>query len=241
MRQAAMTMVTNPRLVFAANDRAVVNALAKADLNEGQNEALGERLLHFDISKNASDWLRRMGGRDYTEGWVGTGTVPGRIAQHIWYLFLNRGSVQAGNRFLVHGNATGLFEKAMLDDGLMPYVAIALETSLSIFAKNGEMPDGWALQDGTVGVNGSTLAAKVDAENVSAGYNKTSPKKIAAVLQDSLGAQQAFVRKKRLWMMDPTRALTLLYLHDKNAAPFEEYLRDAGFPQVIDAAFKAST
>ena len=242
MRKSVASLTANPRLVFAANDKAVIRALAQADLNEGQNEALGERLLHFDVSRNASDWLKRMGGRDYTEGWVGKGTEPGRIAQHIWFLFLNRGTVQAGNRFLVHGNSTDLFQKAMLDDGVMPQIATAFETALSIYEKNGELPEGYRLRGkGMIGVNTGTLHKKVEAETPVGMYNKVPTKRaLQTVLVDQLGASDLRTNTGRFWAPSPLRLLTLLYLHDKNAAPYEELLREQGMESIIEEATKAS-
>jgi hypothetical protein len=128
----------------------------------------------------------------------------------------------------------------MLDDGVMPYVAVAIETAFSIYEKNGEMPDGFLLEDGTVAVNAGHLATKVDAENLTAGYNKTSPKKMAQLLQDSFGAIPHRKKAQRKWVLDPTRVLSLLYLHDKKATPFEEYLADRGDQDIIEAANKAS-
>lgn len=101
---------TNPvRIMFTANDLNVLRMLSQGrDLSPEDREALGIRLLHFDVSARAALWLRRNGGADgITRGWIapdGGGKSEFTLAKHFLWAYHNKRGPR-GSRFLVEGNS----------------------------------------------------------------------------------------------------------------------------------------
>lgn len=99
------------RLIFAANNLSLLNfdeELGPADL-----EAVAERFLHIKVDARAAEYLRSIGGRDATQGWVEAGD---RIAAHALWLRDNR-EVNPGARFLVEGEITELHRQLATTSG----------------------------------------------------------------------------------------------------------------------------
>jgi hypothetical protein len=95
------TLVGAVRLIMAANNERLLSL--DEDLSKDDLEAVGQRFLHIETSTLASDYLKKIGGRNGTEGWVD----GDRIAQHAVWLAKTR-KVVPGDRFLVEGHRTKL-------------------------------------------------------------------------------------------------------------------------------------
>lgn len=88
-----------PRLLITANGHDPL-LLARGDLDPESEAALGERIIALDATTAARDYLRRLGGRDHTDGW----TEPdGPICRHLRWLREAR-IVERGSRWLVQGD-----------------------------------------------------------------------------------------------------------------------------------------
>lgn len=95
------TLVGAVRLIMAANNERLL-ALDE-DLSKDDLEAVGQRFLHIETTTAASDYLKKIGGRNGTEGWVD----GDKIAMHAMWLAKTR-NVIPGDRFLVEGHRTKL-------------------------------------------------------------------------------------------------------------------------------------
>jgi len=110
----APVKVINPvRVVFTANNLDAIRVLTHGrDLSPQDREALSVRLMHLDITDEASDWLRAMGGVKFT-GAPGSRWIRGDggeasdfiVAKHFLWLHERRRTWERGARFLVEGNA----------------------------------------------------------------------------------------------------------------------------------------
>lgn len=92
------------RLVISANNDGGLS-LARELLEESDLEAISERILLISPADNmadATDYLRKLGGRSVTDAWVD----GGGIARHVVWLEQNR-QVIPGSRLLVSGEGSG--------------------------------------------------------------------------------------------------------------------------------------
>lgn len=89
------------RLILAANNSKLLNF--EEDLEPSDLEAIAERFLHVKTCEGAGGYLRSIGGRSGTDGWV----HGDRIAAHALWLGENR-KVTPGARFFVEGEITEL-------------------------------------------------------------------------------------------------------------------------------------
>lgn len=105
--------VINPmRLIFTANDHAVLQSITKGkELTPATRKAMGERLLHFDVDDKAEAYLRRLGGRSYTEKdgarWIRGDSGQDSdfiVAQHFMHLYKTRPPRNPSDRYCVMGN-----------------------------------------------------------------------------------------------------------------------------------------
>lgn len=87
------------RLVLAANNSKLLGF--DEDLEPADIEAIAERFLHVKTGDHAGEYLRSIGGRSGTDGWVD----GDRIAAHAMWLRENW-DVTPGSRFLVEGTIT---------------------------------------------------------------------------------------------------------------------------------------
>lgn len=103
--------VRNPlRLLFTANNLDVVEMLAGGkDLSPDDREALGQRLLHFDLKNDAADWLSSKGGMRFTarknRRWIRGDDGQKSdyvVANHFMWLYEQR-KPPSGDRLLVEG------------------------------------------------------------------------------------------------------------------------------------------
>jgi len=99
------------RVLFTANNLDVIKMLAgKRDLSQADREALAIRLLHFDVGSDASVWLSKQGGVDFTKGWIasddGRGKSDYRVARHFLHLHSQRHIWARGTRLLVEGTGS---------------------------------------------------------------------------------------------------------------------------------------
>ncbi len=111
----APTNITNcARVIFTSNNLDVIKVLThRRELSPDDREALSQRLLHMDITKEASNWLNEKGGVRFTgatgERWImGDGGEESDfvVAKHFLWLYEKRAELGAvGKRFLVEGNA----------------------------------------------------------------------------------------------------------------------------------------
>lgn len=128
-----MDMDNNLRIIVSANnDNVVAQLLGQgSDLTVDDKEALLMRLVHLDVDKAPADFLRKLGGRDYTgrEGakWIrGTNRVCDYIvAKHFLWLNKNwkRMPTSKGARFAMNGLVPArLMQEMNLGGGTTPVI-----------------------------------------------------------------------------------------------------------------------
>ena len=121
----AATMLGCPRLIICANNPDALRI--RENLTPGDEDAIGERLVHIDISSEAGEYLKSLGGRGHTANWVAheaTG-APGELCQHIAWLEANR-EVVHGLRYVIHGSAQEWLKKSTKRGGLKQDILVAL-------------------------------------------------------------------------------------------------------------------
>lgn len=98
------TLIGCPRLIVAANNPDPLG-LSRENLTDGDEEALGRRLVLVDCDPDTQEWLVIRGGVEFTHDWVTRENgAPGKIPELISWLATNR-KVATGDRFLVAGDA----------------------------------------------------------------------------------------------------------------------------------------
>jgi hypothetical protein len=89
-----------PRIVVTSNEPDPLR-LGREELSAWSEEALGRRILMFDVQQAAADWLLEYGGIEATDGWC---KPEGELVCMLRWLAENR-VVVPGKRFLVEGDA----------------------------------------------------------------------------------------------------------------------------------------
>ena len=130
--------VNNPaRILLTANNDVMVQEITDGkDLSPNDRKAIADRLYHFEATEEATEYLKELGGKNYTgrEGnrWIrgdGTATSDHIVAKHFLYLYANRHRYEVGNRLLMHGNVTtssALMHKMLTGQGYAPLVIESL-------------------------------------------------------------------------------------------------------------------
>lgn len=130
------------RLIVSANNGDALKI--REDLGPEDEAAIGERILHIDVSHEVSEHLREIGGRATTRDWVDAPDgSPGKLPRHIAHLAATR-KVKRGSRFAVDGEADKWIRRAGMRGGVQQDVLVALAR-----AANG---DAGNLQRGEVAV-----------------------------------------------------------------------------------------
>lgn len=105
--------IRNPvRVLCTANNNDMLSMLTgHRDLSPEDREAILMRILHLEVSRNASVFLRRLGGLSFTgapgQRWIRSDAgAPGDyiVAKHFLYLYHTRKKPAAGSRLLVEGH-----------------------------------------------------------------------------------------------------------------------------------------
>lgn len=105
--------ISNPiRLFMTANNHDIIRTLLDKDMSADDREAVGQRLLHFDLDGSAATWLAERGGNAFTgrsgARWIARPGDPSQfiVAKHFLWLWKNRPKNENGfvGRFLVEGN-----------------------------------------------------------------------------------------------------------------------------------------
>ena len=105
--------ISNPiRLLMTANNHDIIRTLLDKDMSADDREAVGQRLLHFDLDGGAAAWLAERGGNAFTgrtgARWIARPGDPSQfiVAKHFLWLWQNRLKSEKGfvGRFLVEGN-----------------------------------------------------------------------------------------------------------------------------------------
>jgi hypothetical protein len=106
-----LVYVTNPmRLILTANNHDIIRTLLDKDMSPSDREAVGQRLLHFDLDGSAAAWLEERGCNALTakpgERWIAGSPAPSNflIAKHFLHLHATRIKGEFSGRFLVEGN-----------------------------------------------------------------------------------------------------------------------------------------
>lgn len=138
--QETATLIGAPRLVITANNADALRLRER--LTAEDVAAIAARILHARACAGAADYLRDLGGRDYTEDWTaratpGGGTKPGKIAEHISYLEATR-RVERGSRLLVEGVMGDYHRDLSVSHGLTAEILGAIATA----ADRGNPPPG---------------------------------------------------------------------------------------------------
>jgi hypothetical protein len=102
------SLVGSPRLIMCANNG---DLLARnEDLGGRDLDAMAIRVLYFDVPPSAVEYLRSIGGRAGTEGWIeGDG-----IARHALWLKEQR-EVDQGSRMLVEGEESSMHRRLTMN------------------------------------------------------------------------------------------------------------------------------
>lgn len=109
------TLISNPmRLLMTANNHDIIRTLMDKDMTPSDREAVGQRLLHFDLDGLAAAWLEERGGNAFTARpgarWIAGSPAPSNyvIAKHFLHLHATRIREEGGftGRFLVEGNCS---------------------------------------------------------------------------------------------------------------------------------------
>lgn len=149
------------RVLFTANNLDVVHMLAgNRDLSPEDREALSIRLLHINLSDEASDWLRLKGGMKFTgaEGarWIagdGGAVSDFVVAKHFLWLYEHRKG-PVGARFLMEGgNDTQLMFEMRVGSGRAPVV---IETLISMLQKS-NLGEGMTIDKGELYVTAAAI------------------------------------------------------------------------------------
>lgn len=113
-----------PRLVITANNGDALKL--QESLTQSDLLAIAERILHVRHANAPRDYLRWMGGRDFTADWVlDSDGKPGAIAKHAVWLAETR-RVAAGSRFLVEGILEDWHRDLMGNSGIQGATLAAL-------------------------------------------------------------------------------------------------------------------
>jgi len=112
MYQPPMTLEGCPRLIVTANEPDPLG-LARGNHTLDSQHAIGVRLRHIKAREEAREYLRELGGADYTYA----NEWPKRIAEHIEYLHLNE-AVTRGDRLLVEGSGKDYVRDIASREGL---------------------------------------------------------------------------------------------------------------------------
>ena len=108
-------MVSNPvRIIMTANNQDMVRDLLDKDPTADDKEAIGQRLLHFNLGSAGAEWLAKKGGNSFTarkgNRWIADvrGHSDYVLAKHFLWLYKNRKVVGLKDRYLVSGNCSGV-------------------------------------------------------------------------------------------------------------------------------------
>lgn len=124
---SALVYVTIPfRILITANNAEVIATLSEhRDLSIEDQQALGQRLLHYNLGPEAAHWLKSKGGAKFTAGWIaGDAGDPSdfTVAKHFMWLHAMRKYPSPGSRFLVEGTADGIVQRMATSSGSAPIV-----------------------------------------------------------------------------------------------------------------------
>ena len=140
--------VINPlRIIFTANDHGLLHELTRGkELTPETKKAVGERLLHFDVGNEAVAYLKRLGGRAFTERegarWIrGDSGQPSNfvVAKHFMSLYKDRPRRTQTERYCVMGNCaeSESFQIASRSE----FLPIVMRGIAGIFEKPGSLKD----------------------------------------------------------------------------------------------------
>ena len=140
--------VINPlRIILTANDHGLLHELTRGkELTPETKKAMGERLLHFDISSKAETYLDRLGGRAFTEKdggrWIrGDSGQPTDyvVAKHFMWLYKNRPRKAQNTRYCVMGNCneSESFQIASRSE----FLPIVIRGIIGLFDRPGSLKD----------------------------------------------------------------------------------------------------
>jgi hypothetical protein len=133
--KAPVDVDNNLRIIVCANNDNVVAQLLgqSSDLTTEDKEALLVRLVHLDVGAQPAEYLRKLGGRDYTsrEGgkWIrGSNRACDYIvAKHFLWLNKNHKRMPRGSRFAMEGLVPDrLMQEMNLGGGTTPVVVETL-------------------------------------------------------------------------------------------------------------------
>jgi len=140
-----------PRLVITANNADAL--VIRENLGKDDLMAIAERILHIKHSETAKNYLKCMGGREFTSNWVlEKNGSPGAIPKHIKYLAENR-KVSSGTRFLVSGIISDWHRDLMGNSGIQG----AILAALAHFIDRDRKVEGIIVEKGSVYVNVPSL------------------------------------------------------------------------------------
>jgi hypothetical protein len=88
--------------MLTANDRDTLMSMVGRYVGEAGLEAIRQRILHIDMGPEGKDYLEGIGGREFTDRWVGP-RGNDTLARHLTWIYQEVPRDHKG-RFLVQGN-----------------------------------------------------------------------------------------------------------------------------------------
>lgn len=146
-------------MLLANNDRMLAQIVGDEDLSPDDLAAVGERFLHIETQQAAADFLRAIGGRTATGGWVD----GDQIAEHVLWL-AQTVQVVPGDRFLVQGKSSSLHRRLAVQNKIPALCAEWIAKAICA----DRMPDGLVrkqlvrIGDGKILVNAGALESAWD-------------------------------------------------------------------------------
>ena len=143
-----------PRVIITSNESDPLR-LGKEELSLDSENALGKRILVFDVQEAAVEYLERLGGWSATSEWAGS---EGALVRHLRWLAETR-EVAHGSRFLVQGDSEEWIATAHLREGVAKNLIQAFEAYRDLIedGRTGEISGGQPFYfnygEGLVGIN----------------------------------------------------------------------------------------
>ena len=161
--------VTNPaRIIITANNSHAVEMLAGSrDLSVHDREALGQRLLHFELPRDAAEYLEKHGGLAFTaqptRRWIrGDDGAPSDyvVANHFLWLHENR-KERSGRRLLVEGERDSEIVRSFASQtGSSPAVCETAIAIIEAMKQGAKTPNGFCVGRNVVYISPSAIAER---------------------------------------------------------------------------------
>ncbi len=159
-KNRAEVNVKNPiRVIATANNYKILNALCGGDdMDPDDQEAVRQRIQHFDINPGTPAWLAAKGGMAFTgkpgTRWISADGVDNSdyvIAKHFLWLYENKNRAALGTRFLVDGHVSQeIMAEVSTQSGSAPLVIETIGKMVESMCSTSKSYSGMTLENGNV-------------------------------------------------------------------------------------------